>query len=126
MAKTRTIIFKEDDGSVPLLDWMDGLDAKAQGKLRARFLLLGEQGYEMRRPHADTLRDGIYELRAKYRKLNLRVLYFFHGRDAVVLSHGIVKQQADVPDQEINRAIDRMQRFQTAPERYSYMEFGDE
>ena len=36
-------------------------------------------GHELRRPKADFLRDGIYELRAREGRANYRVLYFFHG-----------------------------------------------
>lgn len=126
MSKTRIVTFREDDGSVPLLDWLDGLQEKARDKVLVRIELLGKQGHGLRRPHADTLRDGIYELRAKHQRRNLRVLYFFHGREAVILSHGIVKQRADVPDREIERAIDRMRRFESDPEGHTYQDEGDE
>ena len=45
-------------------------------------------GYELRRPHVENLGDGIYELRVKIQNVNYRMLYFFHGQRAVVLSHG--------------------------------------
>jgi hypothetical protein len=49
---------------------LDGLlkkgERKAWAKCRERIRRLAELGYELRRPHADFLRDGIYELRAKH------------------------------------------------------------
>jgi phage-related protein len=39
------------------------------------------------------------------------MLYFFHGREAVVVSHGIVKQKDAVPSVEIELAIRRMRAF---------------
>ncbi|MDP8205138.1 MAG: type II toxin-antitoxin system RelE/ParE family toxin [Candidatus Electryonea clarkiae] len=36
---------------------------KMQDKAEARILRLEEAGYELKRPVADILRDGIYELR---------------------------------------------------------------
>ncbi|MBM3811173.1 MAG: hypothetical protein FJW20_06005 [Acidimicrobiia bacterium] len=54
----------------------------------------------------DCLRDEIYELRASYRGVHYRMLYFFHGRRAVVVSHGIVKERA-VPSREMDLAIRR-------------------
>jgi phage-related protein len=71
-----------------------------------------------RRPAADFLRDGIYELRASHGSAQYRVLYFFHGRDVVVLSHGIKKSQR-VPSVEIDRAVARKQLVMKDPARYA-------
>jgi phage-related protein len=76
-------------------------------------------GHELRRPEADFLRDGIYELRATLQSVNYRVLYFFHGREAVILSHGLVKERA-VPPLEIERAIMRKRRFEANPRLHTY------
>lgn len=46
---------------------------------------LGEVGHELRRPEADFLRDGIYELRVSLRGVHRRILYFFHGAVAAVV-----------------------------------------
>jgi hypothetical protein len=48
-------------------------------------------------------------------------LYFFHRREAVVLSHGLVKEQ-EVPPQEINRAIARKLKYEAAPGRHTHEE----
>jgi ribosome-binding protein aMBF1 (putative translation factor) len=47
-----------------------------------------------------------------------RVLYFFHGRDIVVLSHGVTKSQK-VPNAEIERAMERKQLVMKDPARYA-------
>ena len=39
------------------------------------------------------LRDGIYELRIGLQGLNYRILYFFHGKEAAVVSHGLIKER---------------------------------
>ncbi len=75
-------------------------------------------GHDLRRPEADYLRDGIYELRATARGVHYRVLYFFHGQVAAVLAQGIVKEQR-VPDREINLAMRRKQKFARAPEKHT-------
>jgi phage-related protein len=66
------------------------------------------------------LRGSIHELRAAHSGVNYRILYFFHGREAVVLSHGIVKQQAAVPEREIERAIERKQAFTRNPKVHTH------
>lgn len=52
-------------------------DRRAVAKLRARIKMLQSDGRDLRRPIADTLRDGIYELRAEFGGINYRLLYFF-------------------------------------------------
>ena len=79
------------------------------------------------RPHdrgvpGDYLRDGIYELRAKAGRIQYRMLYFFHGRQAVVISHGITKQESVVPPIEIERARRRRQAFEAAAPRHTHKE----
>jgi phage-related protein len=78
--------------TVPVLDWLDRLPAKVQDKCRVRIERLRDLGHELRRPEADYLRDGIYELRVGFRGMNYRMLYFFHGKVAAVLAHGLVKE----------------------------------
>jgi putative component of toxin-antitoxin plasmid stabilization module len=71
---------------------------------------LAEMGHELRRPEADFLRDGIYELRSRLGTVNYRILYFFHGREVAVLASAITKE-ADIPAVEINRALNRKGLF---------------
>jgi phage-related protein len=101
------VFFREPkDNSVPLVDWLEKLPAKVQAKCIERIDRLGELGHELRRPEADLLREGIYELRASYQGVHYRMLYFFAGRAVVVLSHGFTKERV-VPPGEIDRAIRR-------------------
>lgn len=122
MPPTTIVLFRDDDGSAPFLDWFDRLPEKAKVQCRARLGLLAEQGHDLRRPAADYLRDGIYELRAKAGRVQYRMLYFFHGRQALVISHGITKQEAAVPQTEIERARRRKQVFEADPARHTYKE----
>ncbi len=75
----------------------------------------------MRRPLADMLRDGIYELRIRKGRVNFRILYFFHGRNVAVLGHALTKE-AEVPEADIERAIRRKKLFVASPEQHSYFE----
>ena len=76
-------------------------------------------GHELRRPEADYLRDGIYELRIRRGHVNYRILYFFYGNIAAVLSHGLVKERRVSP-KEINKAIQRRQKFEQNPEQHTW------
>ena len=103
MPKIRVVFYREPGGSAPVLEWLDGLPPKAQDKCLVKIERLRDLGHELRRPEADLLRDGIYELRVGLQGLNYRILYFFHGRAAVVLAHGLVKERV-VPPKAIEEA----------------------
>lgn len=115
MPKIDVIFYKEDDGTVPMVEWLRDLQGKAQDKCYVKLERLADSGHELRRPEADYLRDGIYELRVKFQRLNLRMLYFFFGGMAVVISHGLSKEDK-VPASEIDRAVERKSKFQDNPE----------
>lgn len=121
MPKIAVVFYQEDAKTVPVLDWLDRLPAKAQDKCRVRIERLQDLGHELRRPEADYLRDGIYELRVGLGGMNYRMFYFFHGRVAAVLAHGLVKER-EVPPREIEEAIRRKRKFELAPERHTYKE----
>jgi phage-related protein len=118
MPPTELLVFREANGRIPLVDWLDFLPAKARAKCLNYMRLLATSGHELRRPAADFLRDGIYELRPSYESVQYRILYFFYGRDIVVLSHGVTKSQK-VPSAEIERAIERKRLVMKDPSRYA-------
>ena len=77
--------------------------------------------HELRRPEADFLRDGIYELRTRRGRVQYRILYFFHGQNVAILSHGLTKE-SQVPPADIEQAIRRKEAFERDPIAHSYQE----
>ncbi len=122
MPKTEVVIYCETDGTAPFLEWFEKIPEKAQDKIIVRLERLKELGHELRRPEADYLRDDIYELRVKLQSVNYRVLYFFHGQRMVVLSHGFSKQQARVPENELQSAFRRRSAYLRSPSRHTLKE----
>ena len=120
MPETKVLIYREADGTVPLLDWLDAIPQKAQDKCIARVELLEERGYELRRPHCELLHDGIYELRARYGNNHYRVLYAFVGRNIVLLSHGCTKKKR-VPEKDIKTAIGNRENYRHDPQAHTYV-----
>jgi phage-related protein len=118
MPKTSVVFFKEDDGSVPLIEWLDQIPALARLKCVERLRRLEELGHDLRRPEADLLRDGIHELRIDRQGIHYRILYFFHGRAAVVASHGTTKERR-VANRDISLARDRKRRYEDSPDQHS-------
>lgn len=120
MPRSNLLIYQEEDGTVPLLDWLGKLPRKAQDKCRVKLGRLAELGYDLRRPEADILRDGIYELRVGLSGINYRMLYFFHGKQAVVATQGLKKENR-VPDKEIDLALIRKSRFELQPTQHTFV-----
>ncbi len=121
MPQIQVVFYQDEDGSVPVLDWLDSLIDKAQAKCTAKIERLAEMGHELRRPEADYLRDDIYELRIGLQGMNYRILYFFHGRTVAVLSHGLLKERR-VPLKQIDLAVERKNRFEAKPRTHTYRE----
>jgi hypothetical protein len=121
MPQTVIRVFRDADGAISLTEWLDELEEsepRAYTKCLSLILLLAQFGYELRRPHADTLRDGIHELRIKVGTVNYRILYLFMGANIACLSHGFTKE-SKVPDAEIDLAVHRKRLVESNPDKYT-------
>jgi phage-related protein len=121
---TKIILYQDARGRVPVLDWLEELehrDRSARDACDRQIRRLAALGHELRRPHCDFLRDGIYELRCPYRRQQYRLLYFFHGRHIAILAHALVKERL-VPETDIERALIRKSTFKDNPMLHTYEE----
>jgi len=121
LPKIQVVFYQEDADTVPVLDWLDALPLKALDECRVKIERLQELGHELRRPEADYLRDGMYELRVGLQSRNYRILYFFHGQTVAVLTHGVIKELV-VPSGDIDKAITRRMKFEQDPKGHTYQE----
>jgi phage-related protein len=124
MPRTQLVFYREDDGTVPVRDWLRELQhrqRRAFSKCVVRIRRLAELGHELRRPEADLLRDGIHELRVRDGRVNYRILYFFHGQNVAILAHVLTKDDK-VPKGDIDRALQRKAKFQAYPIAHSFEE----
>ena len=80
---------------------------------------LEEVGQALRRPEADYLRDGIYELRIRVRNVHYRMLYFFYGSHVAVVAHGLAKRGV-VPPRDMNTALQRKARVLARPAQHRF------
>ena len=119
MARTDVYLYRNEDGELPLVGWLDKLPQKARLKCTERISRLAELGNELRRPEADFLRDGVYELRASFQGVHYRILYFFAGKAVVLLSHGLTKER-EVPNKEIERAIEHKEKVDGDCKRHAF------
>jgi phage-related protein len=124
---TEVYFYQDERGRAPVVEWLTELrrsDRRAYAKCVARLRRLAEAGHALRRPEADFLRDGLYELRARQGHVQYRILYFFHGRNVAVLVHALTKE-GEIPEADIERALRRKETFAHDPERHTYEEDND-
>ncbi len=121
MPQTTVVFYKDDEGAVPALDWVAKQPDKVKVKLQAALRRLRTEGYALRRPEADLLRDRIYELRVRLSRVNYRLLYFFYGDIAAVVAHGRTKEDQVEPN-DIERAIRRRKEFLLNPAKHTHVE----
>jgi phage-related protein len=120
MPRTDIFLYQDDDGTVPVLEWLQKLqqtNLAAFNKCLFLLNLLEEHGRDLRRPRADMLRDGVHELRTQVRNVNYRILYGFVGKDVALVAHGLTKLKG-VPDQDIDLAAERLARYRTDPDKH--------
>jgi len=116
----KIVFYAAERGDSPLDDFLDGLDEKSRAKVAAYLSLLEEQGPNLKRPYADTVRGKIRELRIHYTSNQFRILYFFQMLDRIVLVHGFSKKTQQLKKQDVDLAEKRMEdwmrRFPTGGE----------
>jgi phage-related protein len=97
--------YETPNGDCPTKEFLDSLDKKKELPQAIRLIdLLAEFGPQLKRPHADFLENGIYELRIRVQRMQYRILYFYFFQDKIILSHGL-KKEKKVPKAEIEKAL---------------------
>jgi len=93
----------DEKGGNPVREFIESLPDKEQAKVAAYVSELKIQGHNLRRPLADYLGDGIYELRPK----DNRIFYFFFLKDHVILVHAIRKKTSKIPKEDLALCLRR-------------------
>ena len=89
----------------PVSDFMMSCKTEHQIKLLHFFELLEEMGPNLPRPYADTLRNGIHELRVKLSGEQYRLLYFFCFERYIIFFDAFPKYTYRVSDKYIRNTI---------------------
>ncbi len=101
------------------MDFLDRAPREARVKAHARIELLAMHGHRLGRPHADYIGDGLYELRWRHRRVDYRLLYFFHGRQVIVMVQARTKEDR-LPAAAVAQALKCKRRFECAPDAHTY------
>jgi phage-related protein len=100
--------FVDEHGRSPVEEFMKDLTEKEDMKIRAYVKILKEFGHNLRRPMADYLGEGIYELRPQAH----RVFYFFFMKDSAVLLHMLRKKTDKIPVNDFELCVKRKKQVE--------------
>jgi len=100
--------FIDEHGRSPVEEQMRDLSEKDDMKVRAYMKVLKEFGHNLRRPVADYLGEGIYELRPAAH----RVFYFFFMKDSAVLLHMLRKKTDKIPTNDFDLCVKRKKQVE--------------
>jgi phage-related protein len=102
-------------GDAPAKDFLESLPERPRKKAMAWIELLKARGPNLTRPYADIVSGPIRELRLWFGRLEIRLLYFIHGR-RILLTHGFIKKTREIPAAEIAYAERLRVLWLTSPE----------
>lgn len=95
--------FLDERGGSPVKEFIKALSPDDRAKVFAYIAELKNQGHNLRRPLADYLGQGIYELRPKAN----RIFYFFFLKNSAVLIHAIKKKTDKIANRDLELCLKR-------------------
>ncbi|MFH1897021.1 MAG: type II toxin-antitoxin system RelE/ParE family toxin [Candidatus Desantisbacteria bacterium] len=98
------IFYRKESGRSPIEDFITECSEQEKLETIAHLDTLSQLGFEARRPLVDYLEDGIYELRVRVMKKQLRVLYFFFHQNKIIVANAFVKKSTKIYINEIEIA----------------------
>ncbi len=96
--------YRSPRGDEPALGYIRAQVKAHRAKIGRALRYLEELGHLARRPMADYLGGGLYELRVAAEGHQHRVLYFFHEKTMIVVTSAFLKKEDAVPPAELRRA----------------------
>jgi hypothetical protein len=112
----RILLFAADNGSCPLLDWLDGLPSRAQQKFLAQLHML--QDFAAPLDPLDEEDSGIKHAQIACQGTKYGLAYFVHDSCAVLVHAWTCGANGD--SGQIAVAVERRLQFQINPPAHTY------
>jgi phage-related protein len=104
-----TVDFYEDaDGNAPVEIFLNGLPKKHRAKLLGLIAKLKEHGPTLPFPYSSQVEGRVRELRTRFGKTRLRLLYFGDANQEFILLHGVIKDTDKLEKSDIEAAKNNM------------------
>ena len=106
------IFYEKENGQIPVKDFLDTLNPDDVAAVERIIAILEKYGNRIQRPYSAPLGNGIFELRAKGKDNQYRVLYFFIKGDFACLTNACIKKTNETSSKEIELALKRKQDYE--------------
>jgi hypothetical protein len=100
--------YEDASGGAPVEIFLDGLPKKHRAKLLALIAKLREYGPTLPFPYSSQVDGRVRELRTRFGKTRLRILYFGDANQVFILLHGVIKDTDKLEISDIEAARNRM------------------
>ena len=109
---TWKVDFYEEDGKAPVEEYLDDLAPQQRAKVLALINELEKHGPTLPFPYSSQVEGKLRELRTKFGKTRLRVLYYADANQVFQLLHGIIKNTEKLEKSDIDKGNERMGKHQ--------------
>ena len=106
------ILYEKEDGSIPVVEFLNNLPAKHHAKALRDIDVLEQYGTALTLPHVKHIKDKLWELRIKSASDISRIFYFVPVGKNIVLLHGFIKKSQKTPNSEIEKANKYLDDYQ--------------
>jgi phage-related protein len=100
-------VYEDADGNAPVEEFLDRLPKKQRAKLLGLIGKLKEYGPTLPFPYCSQVEGKLREVRTRFGKTRLRILYFGDANQEFALLHGVVKDTEKLEKSDILEAISR-------------------
>ena len=107
----RVEFYQDARGDRPVQEWLSGLEAKEEARVRRALALLETYGTQLVMPYARHLRGKLWELRITSGRRDYRVLYAAVAGQRFILLDAFSKKTAKTPARELENSEQRLTDF---------------
>lgn len=103
--------YQTEKGVEPVRKWLKEELTEEDRKIIGEDVKTVQEGFPMGMPLVRSLGSGLWEVRSNITGKRIARILFFHHADRLILLHGFVKKTQKTPSNEINKALDRLNRL---------------
>jgi phage-related protein len=100
--------YEDEEGNAPVEEYLEGLTVQQRVKVLALIKQLEQHGPTLQFPYSSQVEGKLRELRTKFGKTRLRVLYFGDANQEFQLLHGLIKDTEKLEQSDIDKGKERM------------------
>jgi phage-related protein len=100
--------YEDEEGNAPVEEYLEGLTVQQRVKVLALIKQLEQHGPTLPFPYSSQVEGKLRELRTKFGKTRLRVLYFGDANQVFQLLHGLIKDTEKLEQSDIDKGKERM------------------